>query len=156
VVAEEPLPGADDLHHYTEVRMSKYAIEAEVTIQAQVEPQGYIDEPVFDGLDEFDADSFGSYGNEVEETTRIRFSYETDTASDEVEDEVKDLLDSHLSYEGDDLEWEISNVEILSCEKEEMDLGTAKDILLDFCRQYNGDGANDELIAAITVILANI
>jgi hypothetical protein len=137
--------------------MSKYAIEAEVTITAQVEPQGYLDDMTgTDGVDDWDADSFGSYGNEVEETCRVRFSFETDASEEDVEDEAKTVLDNNLSYQGDDLEWEISNVEILSWEKEEMSLDAAKQILLDFCRQYNGDGANEELIAAITVVLAQI
>jgi len=135
----------------------KYAIEAEITITAQVEPQGYLDDLTgTDGVDEWDADSFGSYGNEVEETTKLRFSFETDASEEDVEEAAHTVLQDNLSYTGDDVEWEVSYIEILSFEKEEMGLGTAKDILLDFCRQYNGDGANDELIAAITVILANI
>jgi hypothetical protein len=137
--------------------MSKYAIEAEVTITAQVEPQGYLEDLTgTDGVEDWDADSFGSYGNEVEETCRVRFSFETDSPEEDVEDEAKSVLEDNLDYSGDDLEWTISNVEILSYEKEEMDLDAAKQILLDFCKQYSGDGANDELVAAITVILDQI
>lgn len=135
----------------------KYDIEFEVSIKIQLEPTGYIDEPVGSEIDDCSIEGFnGAYGNECEETTRGTCVLDLDCSEDDAETEAESWLTDNLSYTGDDNEWEISDVSILSCEKQEMSLDTAKGILLGFCRTYKGDGANDELIAAITVILDQI
>jgi len=138
--------------------MSKYMVEAEVTISTTVEPQGYISDNGIDGVENFDTESFSGYGNDIDDTCRITFEYVTEADDEDVEDEVQQQLMSNLTYDGDELEWEIQDVNILTCEKQEMSLEEAKTVLRDFVSQYGNeaDDANKELCSAITVVLEQL
>lgn len=134
---------------------TRYEFEAEITISARIEPQGYLDISTSE-VEDFDADTFGSYGNEVEETTRVRGVAILDCSEEDAEGEIESLLDGNLSYSGDDVEWEITDIQVISCEAERMSLDNAKEILRDFVANYRDDGANEELCKAIEVVLAEV
>jgi hypothetical protein len=134
---------------------TRYEFEAEVTVTAMVEPEGHLDCST-DEIEDFDADTFDSYGNEVEETTRVRGVAVLDCDEDDAEGELESLLQDNLSYDGDDVEWDITDVSIISLEAEKMSLDEAQNILRRFVDEYKNDGANEEICKAIEVVLAEI
>ena len=106
--------------------MAKYDVTATVTISTTIEPQGQIEEPYgFDGIEDFETEGFRSYGNDIEDECSISFVYTTDTDEDEVQGEIEEGLNSHLDYTGDDIEWEVTNVTIDSCERQQMSIEDA-------------------------------
>lgn len=136
--------------------MARYTIEAEVTIETTIEPQGYLADPYIDGVEDFNAEGFSSYGNEIEETCSISLTYVTDSDESEVESEIESYLAGSLSYEGDDVSWEVTGVSINSCEKEEMDLEAAKQILRDFVSSLGNSEDHPGLVEALEVVLSAI
>jgi hypothetical protein len=111
--------------------MAKYDVVATVTVETTIEPDGQIEEPYIEGLDEFVAEGFGG-AHDIEDRCEIRFVYETETAEDEVEDEIQQALDGTLDYTGDDIGWEVTDVTIDSVEKQQMEVGEAVGIIRSF------------------------
>lgn len=106
----------------------KYKITAEVRLATSVEPDGYLD--AYDALEFEDTSSF--YGEDVSATGACTFIVEADN-EDEANDKAREILDN-LSFSSRDIEWEIedTSIENVECIEEPMDMGRAKEIILEW------------------------
>jgi len=138
--------------------MARYAVEAEVTVETNIEVDGNIEEPSIEGdLSDFNSGYFNG-SNTVEDTCTISFTWETATVFDDdgdAESEISDQLEGNLSlYSQDGIEWEVTDVTVLSCEREEMSLDAAKEVLRTFLSGL--DNIPDEVKEAVEVVLDNV
>jgi hypothetical protein len=112
--------------------MPKYDVTATVTIETQIEPEGRINDPYLDQIEDFSAEDFSGYET-VEDTTSITLVFTTDTSDeDEAAKEIEELLGGNLSFDSQDIEWEITDVTIESCERQQMTTEYAVSVVRDF------------------------
>jgi hypothetical protein len=137
--------------------MARYAVEAEVTVETNIEVDGNIEEPTSTDISNFDSGYF-SGSETVEDTCTISFVWEpSETYEDnsEAEDAIGEQLEGNLSlYSQDGIEWEVTDVTVLSCEREEMSLDAAKEVLRTFLSGL--DNIPDEVKEAVEVVLDNV
>jgi len=112
--------------------MPKYDVSATLTISTTIEPQGYLDEPYGDEIEDYSAEPFRGYGDEITDSTTVTFTLITDhTDEDEASSEAEDIL-GNVTYTGDDIEWEVTDVTIDSCERQQMGIEEAVEKIRDF------------------------
>jgi hypothetical protein len=113
--------------------MPKYDVTATVTISTEIEPSGYLDEPHDDQFEDFATESFTGYGSQIDDSCKVTFVFVTDTTdTDEAGEEAQQALSDQLSYSGDDIEWEISDIEIESIEQQSMSVPEAVEVVRTF------------------------
>ena len=106
----------------------KYKITAGVVIATAVEPDGYFD--TYDALEFEDESSW--YSHDVSAEGSVTFMVEADS-EEEAQEKAREILDN-ISFHSNDIEWEIEDttIENVECIEEPMDMGRAKEIILEW------------------------
>lgn len=143
--------------HTTTVAIAKWAVEADIDIEAWIEPQGQFEfNDSISGIeDDSMEDSSSFYGESVSLSGSISFvvsAVDEDTAR-EIADEALDSV--YFSNYYNDLDWEIKNAEITSLEKmrEPMTLSLAREYLRDFLSSGYNRQLTTEVLDAIKFVL---
>jgi hypothetical protein len=105
--------------------MARYDVTATVTISTTIEPQGQLEEPYGSEIEDFSVGNFNGYGNDIEESCEVTFTLITESEDeDDASSEAEEIL-GNLDYSGDDVAWEVTDVSIDSCEKQQMSVSEA-------------------------------
>jgi len=131
----------------------KYKITAEVVIATAVEPDGYFD--AYDALEFEDESSW--YSHDVSAEGSVTFVVEADS-EDEAQEKAREILDN-ISFNSNDIEWEIEDttIENVECIEEPWDMDRALTVIRAFIsRMREMGGVNAEEEEAFSFLLDNL
>lgn len=127
--------------------MPRFTIDAELYLRTVISPVGYLDliSPTPYAVEDFSDDSYYGEETSVGATGTVRFVLAA-SGTDEAELRARDVVEEYITYRNDELEWEITDIEITGVEEiiEPMTLDRAIEMLATKLAEMDRAGVADE------------